>query len=67
MEPLTTHHDVFNSRHEPRVHDWRVLQLMRLGVPGAMAESYADRVDWHQVARLMRRGCPPELALRIAY
>jgi len=25
---------------------------------------YADRIDWHQIARLVR-GCPPRLALRI--
>jgi hypothetical protein len=47
------------------VHTWRVSQLTRLGVPGTLAEIYADRVDWHQVARLVRRGCPPGLALRI--
>jgi hypothetical protein len=50
---------------EPSVHHWRASQLKRLGVPEAMAEIYADRVDWHQVARLVRRGCPPSLALRI--
>ncbi|MGH3165613.1 MAG: hypothetical protein ACRDN0_06925 [Trebonia sp.] len=50
---------------EPSVHNWRVLQLRRLGVPVAMAETYADRVDWHQVDRLARRGCPLSLALRI--
>ena len=49
------------------VHDWRAGQLKRLGVPGAMAEAVADRLDWHQVAALVRRGCPPPvLALRIA-
>ena len=25
----------------------------------------ADHVDWHQVARLVQRGCPPRLALDI--
>jgi hypothetical protein len=50
---------------EPSVHNWRASQLKRLGVPEAMAEIYADRVDWHQVARLVQRGCPPSLALRI--
>jgi hypothetical protein len=34
-------------------------------VPGSLAEIYADRVDRPQVARLVRRGCPPRLALRI--
>ena len=47
------------------VHDWRVSQLLRLGIPGSLAEIYADRIDWHQVARLVQRGCPPRLALRI--
>lgn len=47
------------------VHDWRVAQLTRLGVPGTLADIYADQIDWHQIARLVRRGCPPTLALRI--
>jgi hypothetical protein len=47
------------------VHNWRVDRLTRLGVPGSLAEVYADRLDWHQVARLVQRGCPPRLALRI--
>jgi len=50
---------------EQLVHDWRVDRLTRLGVPGSLAEVYADRLDWHQVARLVQRGCPPRLALRI--
>jgi hypothetical protein len=49
------------------VHDWRVSRLIRLGVPEPMAEVYADRLDWHQVAKLVQRGCPLRLALRIAY
>jgi hypothetical protein len=49
------------------VHDWRVSRLIRLGVPEPMAQVYADRLDWHQVARLVQRGCPLRLALRIAY
>jgi hypothetical protein len=48
------------------VHNWRVLQLKRLGIPAPLAEASADKVDWHEVARLVRRGCPPALALRIA-
>jgi hypothetical protein len=39
---------------------------MRLGIPGSLAELYADQIDWHQIARLVQRGCPPRLALRIA-
>jgi hypothetical protein len=64
MEPPTTGQEAI-GHHESPVHNWRVLQLERLGVPGPLAEIYADRIDWHQMARLVRRGCPPRLALRI--
>ena len=47
------------------VHRWRVSQLARLGIPWPLAETYAERVDWHQIARLVQHGCPPRLALRI--
>jgi hypothetical protein len=47
------------------VHDWRVTQLRRLGVPDALAEVDADYADWHQVASLVQRGCSPQLAVRI--
>ena len=48
------------------VHNWRVSQLTRLGIPGALAEVHADHVDWHQIAQLVQRGCPVRLAIRIA-
>ena len=64
MEPPTNSHEAID-RDEPFVHSWRVSQLMHLGIPGPLAEIYADRIDWHQIARLVRRGCPPRLALRI--
>ena len=54
------------DREERSVYDWRVSQLTRLGIPGPSAEVYADRIDWHQIARLVQRGCPPQLVLRIA-
>ena len=47
------------------VHEWRVTQLTRLGIPRSLAQAVADHVDWHQVAKLVRRGCPPRLALQI--
>jgi hypothetical protein len=47
------------------VHEWRVSQLTRLGLPPSLADDVADGVDWHDVARLVSRGCPPELALAI--
>jgi hypothetical protein len=47
------------------VHEWRVTQLARLEIPWSLAQAVADHVDWHQVAKLVRRGCPPRLALQI--
>jgi hypothetical protein len=47
------------------VHAWRVAQLARLGLARSVAEGVADKVDWHEVARLVRRGCPAPLALAI--
>jgi hypothetical protein len=65
MEPAVTSHERIGHDDLP-VHNWRVSQLTRLGVPGPLAEVYADHLDWHQVARLVKRGCPARLALRIA-
>jgi hypothetical protein len=64
MDPPSIGHEAV-SRDDMLVHNWRVSQLARLGIPGPLAEIYADRIDWHQIARLVRRGCPPHLALRI--
>lgn len=61
---FTTDHEAAGHT-EPRVHEWRAAQLRRLGIPDALADTYADHVDWHQIARLVQRGCPPRLALRI--
>ncbi len=47
------------------VHAWRVGQLTRLGVTELVAEPVADQVDWHEVARLIERGCPAALAVAI--
>ena len=49
MEPSATGQQAMDRDHEA-VHDWRVSQLVRLGLPGTLAEVYADRIDWHQVA-----------------
>ena len=40
------------------VHNWRVARLTWLGIPRELAEVYANRLDWHQVARLVQHGCP---------
>jgi hypothetical protein len=47
------------------VHAWRVAQLTRLGLESPVADAVADTVDWHEVARLVRLGCPPSLAVAI--
>jgi hypothetical protein len=47
------------------VHEWRVEQLRSLGLRAAIAERFAALVDWHDIAALVERGCPPELALEI--
>ena len=65
MEPAVTAHQAADDE-ELLVHDWPVARLIRLGVPGSLAEIYAGRIVWHEVARLVQRGCPPRLALRIA-
>jgi hypothetical protein len=65
MEPTTIGQEAVDHD-ELLVHRWRVSQLKRLGIPGPLAEIYAGCVDWHQIARLVQRGCPPWLALRIA-
>jgi hypothetical protein len=48
------------------VRAWRITQLTRLGLSLPVAEAVADQVDWHDVARLVKRGCPPTLAVVIA-
>jgi hypothetical protein len=58
---------VFQGSQDLLVHEWRFERLRSLGVPELLAESFADAVDWHVIANLVSRGCPPFLALRIAW
>jgi hypothetical protein len=51
---------------ETRIYAWRVEQLAKLGLSTVIADAVASFVDWHEVARLVQKGCPPELALEIA-
>jgi hypothetical protein len=51
---------------EVAVHAWCAEQLRRLGLSCVLAEKFADLVDWHEVARLLARGCTPDVALEIA-
>ena len=64
MEPAISGHEADHEEDLP-VHTRRVARLTRLGIPGPLAEVYADHLDWHQIARLMQPGWPPRLALRI--
>jgi hypothetical protein len=64
MEPIITGHEAVKDE-DLLVHNWRVSRLVDLGIPAPLAEVHAGHIDWHQIARLVQRGCPPMLALRI--
>jgi hypothetical protein len=64
MEPALTGHEAIGHA-DLLVHKWRVSRLTRLGIPEPLAEAYADRLDWHEIAQLIQRGCPARLAIRI--
>jgi len=71
IERESTVEDLFPADRETRndettLYAWQVEQLARLGLSGVIATAFAGLVDWHDVARLVQRGCPPELALEIA-
>jgi hypothetical protein len=59
-------HDIIETELD-RVERWRTAELMRVGFPGDDAVALAARpdVDLHEAIELVRRGCPPELAIRI--
>ena len=58
--------DAANGTDEQLLVDaWRAEQLRFLGLPSALAETFAGLVDWHDIAALVGRGCPPGLALDI--
>jgi hypothetical protein len=57
--------DLDTDEESLRVHEWRAEQLRELGLSRALAELFADRVDWHVMASLVHRGCAPLLALEI--
>jgi hypothetical protein len=71
MEPLSTldlDPDLDFSPHRDEkllVQAWRAEQLRRLGFSDVFADAFADFVDWHELAALVARGCPPMLALEI--
>jgi hypothetical protein len=53
------------SDEDERVYVWRVERLSDLGLSNIVASAIAPFVDWHEIARLVERGCSPELALEI--
>lgn len=58
---------ILDQSEEAVVHEWRRERLESLGLPEGLAQSFADCVDWHLIADLVDRGCPPLLALAIAW
>jgi hypothetical protein len=57
--------DTRRSEEEVAIREWRAHQLQRLGLSRLLAHTFGARVDWHEVAELVARGCSPELALEI--
>ena len=64
-EALIIDQDDAHSEEELAVRQWRAQQLQSVGLSWLLAHVFAMVVDWHDVARLVDRGCPPELALDI--
>jgi hypothetical protein len=67
METISVHAQDLDHDAEEKllVHAWRAKQLRGHGMPFLLAETFADLVDWHAFADLVRRGCPPKLAFEI--
>jgi hypothetical protein len=53
------------SAEDARIYAWRAEQLSGLGLSSMVASAVATFIDWHEIARLVERGCSPELALEI--
>jgi hypothetical protein len=58
--------EIERANEQLRVRAWRVEQLARLGVSTSTADVAEDSADWHDVARLVEQGCPPDLAVEIS-
>jgi hypothetical protein len=65
LERLETATEFVGTDEEVLVQEWRTAQLERLGISSILAQAFASVVDWHEVARLIERGCSSELALEI--
>ena len=66
MEPTqaVACHEVIEHDEYP-VHQWRVTQLKRLGIPGPLAEADADKRRLASDRQPGTARLPPQLALRI--
>lgn len=53
------------EREREAVIAWRAERLAGLGVEPDLALELANQVDWHELADLVARGCPPALAIEI--
>jgi hypothetical protein len=64
---LPTHVDQQIALYRDEIRGWRFEQLQRAGYKRqeALILSRRPEVDLHQAIDLVRRGCPPELALEI--
>jgi hypothetical protein len=58
---------VLEDTEQQQIELWRVEELQRAGYGERAAERLAARgdIDLHVAVRLLARGCPPDLALRI--
>jgi hypothetical protein len=65
-EPMDFESEIERENEQLRVNAWRAEQLERLGVSTVMADAVGNSADWHDVARLVQLGCPPDLALEIS-
>ena len=57
--------EIQESDEDAQVYAWRVERLSDVGLSNLVASAVAPLVDWHEIARLVERGCSPELALEI--
>jgi hypothetical protein len=63
---MTAVHTIIDEELE-RIERWRVEELERAGYTADQALALGTRhdVDLHQAADILRRGCPPDLAIQI--
>lgn len=57
---------VEDSHTMDQLESWTVRRMLQLGVPRDDAVALARAgTSWHEVERLVERGCPPELVVRV--